>query len=172
MKKLLVVVDMQNDFIDGVLGTPEAQALVPSAAEYIRAFDGDVVYTQDTHDEHYLDTEEGRRIPVPHCLKGSHGWEIRQEVAEAGAGKTVATIEKDHFASVDLPGFIRERGYEDIRILGLCTDLCVVSNAFCIRGALPDARVGVVKHCCAGVSPESHENALSVMRMCMIDILD
>ena len=172
MKKLLAVIDMQNDFIDGALGTKEAVALVPAVAARIRAFDGDVVYTQDTHGADYLNTNEGRRLPVPHCIKGTPGWAIRGEVLAAGAGKTVACIEKNYFGTPELPALIERNGYESVELIGLCTDICVISNAFGIRSVLPEFPVSIRAHCCAGVTPESHENALNAMRACMIDILE
>lgn len=171
MKRLLAVIDMQNDFIDGALGTAEAIAIVPAAAEYIRAFDGDVLYTQDTHGEDYPDTKEGKSIPVPHCIRNTPGWEIREEILAAGAGKTVACLEKSDFGTMALPDLIARKGYDSVELIGLCTDICVISNAFCVRGALPDVAVSVAAHCCAGVTPESHANALKAMQACLIEIL-
>lgn len=171
MKKLLVVVDVQNDFVCGALATREAAATVPKTVDYIRNFDGDVVYTMDTHGSDYFDTAEAKRIPIAHCRKNTLGWEIQEDVERVGREKTVAIIEKDHFASLELVKFIEDRGYDTVELLGLCTDLCVISNAFCIRTHLPDISVAVVKSCCAGVSPESHEAALNAMSMCMIDLV-
>ena len=132
MKKLLVVVDMQKDFIDGALGTPEAQAILPAVIEKIAAFDGDVVYTRDTHEESYLSTAEGKKLPVVHCVRGTPGWAIHPEVERAGAGKTAAVIDKPTFGSAALADFAQRGGYDAIELIGLCTDICVISNALCL----------------------------------------
>lgn len=171
MKKLLIVVDMQEDFISGALGTKEAEAIVPAVVEKIAAFDGDVVYTRDTHTEHYLDTAEGKKLPVIHCVKGTQGWQIHPGVEKAGAGKTVAVIDKPTFGSVELGDFAAARNYDSIELVGLCTDICVISNALCLKSRLWETPIAVCKDCCAGVTPASHENALSAMTMCQIDIL-
>lgn len=171
MKKLLAVIDMQRDFIDGALGTPEAQAIVPAVIRKIRAFDGDVVYTRDTHAENYLDTAEGKKLPVPHCIWGSDGWQIHPEVLAAGAGKTAAVLDKPTFGSEALCDFAEEGEYDTIELVGLCTDICVISNALCLKARLWETPIGVWQSCCAGVTPESHDNALSAMTMCQIDVL-
>lgn len=171
MKKLLVVVDMQKDFIDGALGTPEAQAIVPAVVEKIAAFTGDVVYTRDTHSENYLETAEGKKLPVVHCVKGTPGWELHPEVERAGAGKTAAVIDKPTFGSTELADLAQQGGYEAIELIGLCTDICVISNALGLKARLWETPIGVWKDCCAGVTPQSHENALAAMAMCQIDIL-
>ena len=172
MKSLLVVVDMQNDFISGTLGTKEAQAIVPSVIQRIQAFPGDVVYTRDTHGEDYLLTQEGKYLPVVHCVKGTHGWEIHPEVLAAGAGKTVGIIDKPTFGSQALCRFAEAGKYSSIELIGLCTDICVISNALCLKAALWETPIGVRPSCCAGVTPESHANALAALRMCQIDVLD
>ena len=171
MKKLLVVVDMQKDFIDGALGTPEAQTIVPAVVEKIAAFAGDVVYTRDTHSENYLETAEGKKLPVVHCVKGTPGWELHPEVERAGAGKTAAVIDKPTFGSTELADLAQQGGYEAIELIGLCTDICVISNALGLTARLWETPIGVWKDCCAGVTPQSHENALAAMAMCQIDIL-
>ncbi|MBQ8852036.1 MAG: cysteine hydrolase [Oscillibacter sp.] len=171
MKKLLVVVDMQKDFIDGALGTPEAQAIVPAVVEKIAAFAGDVVYTRDTHSENYLETAEGKKLPVVHCVKGTPGWELHPEVERAGAGKTAAVIDKPTFGSTELADLAEQGGYEAIELIGLCTDICVISNALGLKARLWETPIAVWKDCCAGVTPQSHENALAAMAMCQIDIL-
>ena len=171
MKKLLVVVDMQKDFIDGALGTPEAQAILPAVIEKIAAFEGDVVYTRDTHGESYLSTAEGKKLPVVHCVEGTPGWTIHPEVERAGAGKTAAVIDKPTFGSAALADFAEQGGYDAIELIGLCTDICVISNALCLKARLWETPIAVWKDCCAGVTPASHENALSAMAMCQIDIL-
>lgn len=171
MKKLLVVVDMQKDFIDGALGTPEAQAILPAVIEKIAAFEGDVVYTRDTHGESYLSTAEGKKLPVVHCVEGTPGWAIHPAVEQAGAGKTAAVIDKPTFGSTALADFAEQGGYDAIELIGLCTDICVISNALCLKARLWETPIAVWKDCCAGVTPASHENALSAMAMCQIDIL-
>ena len=170
MKKLLIVVDMQEDFISGALGTQEAQAIVPAVAEKIANFDGDVVYTRDTHTEQYLNTAEGKKLPVVHCVKDTPGWQIHPEVLKAGNGKTVTIIDKPTFGSVELGDFAVAGNYDSIELVGLCTDICVISNALCLKARLWETPISVWKDCCAGVTPASHENALSAMTMCQIDI--
>lgn len=171
MKNLLIVVDMQNDFIDGALGTKEAQAILPAVIQRIRDFDGDVVYTRDTHGENYMETAEGKKLPVSHCIKETPGWEIRPDVWAAGEGKTVAVIDKPTFGSQELCNFAEVGGYDSIELVGLCTDICVISNALCLKARLWETPIAVRRDCCAGVTPDSHENALAAMTMCQIDIL-
>ena len=171
MKKLLIVVDMQEDFISGSLGTKEAKAIVPAVVEKIAAFEGDVVYTRDTHTEQYLDTAEGKKLPVMHCIKDTQGWQIHPEVWSAGRGKTVAVIDKPTFGSMELGNFAKAGQYDAIELIGLCTDICVISNALYLKACLWETPITVCKDCCAGVTPASHENALAAMTMCQIDIL-
>ena len=171
MKKLLIVVDMQEDFISGSLGTKEAEAIVPNVVAKIAGFEGDVVYTRDTHTPQYLDTAEGKKLPVLHCIKDTAGWQIHPEVWDAGVGKTVAVIDKPTFGSVELGDFAEDGHYESIELIGLCTDICVISNALCLKARLWETPIAVCKNCCAGVTPASHDNALSAMGMCQIDIL-
>ena len=174
MKKFLVIVDMQKDFVDGALGTAEAVEMTPRAAERIRDFDGEIFVTFDTHFDNYLDTAEGRKLPVPHCIRDTEGWMLTPAVQEALAGKTWTPVEKKTFGSVALPGLIREAaGEEDfsIELLGLCTDICVVSNALLLKANFPEQPIAVRAACCAGVTPASHEAALTTMRFCQIDIL-
>ncbi len=170
MKKLLVVIDMQIDFISGALGTPEAEAIVPAVAQKIQAFPGDVVYTRDTHQENYLETQEGRNLPVVHCVQGTPGWEIHPEIQKAGEGKTVAVIDKPTFGSTELCKFAAAGSYDAIELVGLCTDICVISNALCLKSHLWEIPITVWSDCCAGVTPESHENALSAMKLCQINV--
>ena len=174
MKKFLVVVDMQKDFVDGALGTAEAVEMTPRAAARIQDFDGEIFVTFDTHFENYLDTAEGRKLPVPHCIRGTEGWALTPAVQEALAGKTWTPVEKRTFGSVDLPGMIREAAGEEafsIELLGLCTDICVVSNAMLLKASFPEAPIAVRADCCAGVTPASHEAALTTMGCCQIDIV-
>lgn len=169
MSKLLVVVDMQKDFIDGALGTKEAQKIVPNVIEEIKNFDGDVVFTFDTHSSIYLDTREGKNLPVEHCIKGTDGWKLHQDIEPLSLGKKC--FHKPTFGSVELANFVADGDYTDITLIGLCTDICVISNAMLIKAYLPEVDISVKASCCAGVTPESHENALSAMKMCQIDII-
>lgn len=168
MKKILVVVDMQNDFIDGALGTPEAVAIVPYVKELIEGFDGKVLFTRDTHFENYMDTEEGRNLPVPHCIKGTEGWQIR---AELDALRTTEAIDKITFGSRDLVDVLAAEGeIESITFVGLCTDICVISNAMVVKAFFPEIPLLVDAKACAGVTPESHSRALEAMKVCQIKV--
>lgn len=169
MKKLLVVVDMQKDFVDGSLGTKEAVEIVANVVEKVkdaREEETDIVFTRDTHPVDYLRTQEGQKLPVEHCIQGTCGWEI-VDVLKPYAEKI---MDKPTFGSTELMHFAEKRGYTDIELVGLCTDICVVSNALLLKAALPEARISVDASCCAGVTPESHEAALATMRMCQVEI--
>lgn len=168
MKKILVVVDMQNDFIDGALGSAEAAAIVPRVVEKIRSWDGDLACTLDTHGADYLQTNEGRHLPVPHCLEGTAGHALNSEVAQALDGRAY-TVEKGSFGSVALMQYLKD--YDEVQFIGLCTDICVVSNAIMAKAFLPEKRICVDPACCAGVTPASHQAALDTMAMCQIDLL-
>ena len=173
MKHFLVIVDIQKDFVDGALGTQEAQAMVPLAAERISAFPGEIFVTYDTHFENYLDTAEGKKLPVKHCIKGTPGWQLDAAIAKALEGKAYTPVEKLTFGSVELPRMILEAAGEedfDITLLGLCTDICVVSNALILKANFPEKEISVLSACCAGVTPESHEAALTTMAMCQIHV--
>lgn len=166
MKKTLIVVDMQNDFIDMALGTPEAVAIVPKVAEKIAAYQAagrEIIFTRDTHGENYMETPEGKKLPVPHCIRGTKGWEIADGLYVPGS----KIIDKPNFG---WPHWNQE-ALEDVEIIGLCTDICVVSNALIIKAQFPEANVTVDAACCAGVTPATHEAALATMKMCQIDIL-
>ena len=171
MKNYLIVVDMQNDFIDGSLGTKEAEAIVGKVAEKIRGFDGEVIFTRDTHAPEYLETQEGRRLPVVHCVKESAGWRIREGLE---AIRPCTVIDKPTFGSTELGVLLAQRDLEEkigsITVIGLCTDICVISNALLIKAFLPETPIVVDAACCAGVTPESHRNALEAMKMCQIAI--
>ena len=171
MQDILIVVDMQNDFIDGALGTPEAVAIVPAAAEKIRSFPGPVLFTRDTHTTDYLNTQEGRNLPVVHCVKGTPGWELRPELQ---ALCKTAPIDKPTFGSAKLGELLLSMDREDpiasVTLIGLCTDICVISNALLVKAFLPEVPVTVDAACCAGVTPESHRNALAAMKMCQIAV--
>ena len=169
--KILLVIDMQNDFIDGALGTKEAEAVVPRVCEKIRDFDGIVLATRDTHGEDYLGTQEGKNLPVVHCVKNSPGWEIRPEIAKL---ITAEPIDKPSFGSSELADKLKaldkEEKIESVTLIGLCTDICVISNAMIVKAALPEVPVIVDAACCAGVTPESHKTALEAMKPCQITI--
>ena len=173
MKKVLVVVDMQKDFVDGALGSTEAAAIVPAVVEKIKGFDGEIFVTLDTHYENYMDTAEGKKLPVPHCIKGTGGWELNTDVLNALTNKNYTPVEKETFGSITLPGLIREAVGGDafsIEVIGLCTDICVVSNALILKATFPEAPVYVDASCCAGVTPGKHEAALETMRSCQIEV--
>ncbi len=159
---------MQNDFIDGALGTNEARDIVTKTAEYIKGFDGEIIFTRDTHTEDYLNTNEGRHLPVPHCIKGTHGHEIHEALLPYA--KTV--IDKPTFGSCELAERLsKECGLiGTVTLIGVCTDICVISNALMIKAALPEAEISVIPELCAGVTPRSHEGALEAMKMCQIEI--
>lgn len=172
--KILAVIDMQKDFINGSLGTKEAEAIVAGVAEKIRNFDGTVVYTRDTHTEDYLDTLEGKKLPVPHCIKGSEGWKIEPELEALRIERHSPVFDKDTFGSVELADFLTGRAktekLESIEFVGLCTDICVITNALVAKTVLPGVPVSVDAACCAGVTPQSHRTALEAMKMCQIEI--
>ena len=173
MKKFLVVVDMQKDFVDGALGTKEAEAIVPEVVKKIEGFDGDIFATLDTHFEDYLDTAEGLHLPVPHCIKGTDGWRLDERVEAALNKHGYVPVEKNTFGSVELPMLIYDASFGDafsIELAGLCTDICVVSNALLLKASFPEAPISVDSSCCAGVTPEKHEAALETMRSCQIDV--
>ena len=172
MRKILLVIDMQNDFIDGALGTPEAQKIVPAAAEKIKSWSGEVYATQDTHQPDYLTTQEGRNLPVEHCVEGTPGWEIAPAIREAMTNFTCLT--KLAFGSRSLAETLaivhQNQPVEEIILIGLCTDICVISNAMVLKAFLPEVPISVDASCCAGVTPQSHRNALEALKMCQIKI--
>ena len=165
---VLIVIDMQNDFIDGALGTKEAEAIVPRVVDKIRNFDGMVLATRDTHEADYLQTQEGKNLPVPHCIENTPGWEIDPALDTTGA----RIFDKPSFGSEELVQYLK--GLDNLtsaEFVGLCTDICVITNVLSVKCALPELPIAVDSACCAGVTPESHENALAAMRMCQIRIL-
>lgn len=175
MTHILIVVDMQRDFVDGALGSEEAAAIVPHVCEAIRSFDGPVAVTFDTHADNYLDTSEGRHLPVPHCIRGTAGWELDSRVAAALEGKNYTKVEKPTFGSTALPQLVENwagEGSFDITIMGLCTDICVVSNALLLKAHFPEVPLYVDAAGCAGVTPASHRAALTTMHMCQIDVIN
>jgi len=168
MKKALIVVDMQNDFIDGALGTKEAVAIVPAVCEKIKSFDGTVIFTRDTHEENYLETQEGKNLPVKHCIRGTEGWQITSALPVGDS----LVVDKPSFGSTELPNAVARLGeLDEIELCGLCTDICVISNAMILKAAFPEVQMVVDHACCAGVTPESHNNALEAMKMCQIKVI-
>ena len=168
--KFLIVVDMQVDFISGALGSKDAEAIVPAVVEKVKNFDGKIIFTRDTHHEYYLNTQEGRKIPVPHCIKDTDGWQICSELRPYGD----AIVDKLTFGSMALPQIIRNYGgpIESIELCGLCTDICVISNAMILKAAFPETKIIVDAKCCAGVSEKSHNTALDAMRAVQIEIIE
>lgn len=173
MKKVLVVVDMQKDFVDGALGSPEAQAIVPKVMDKILGFEGRIFATLDTHAANYLESAEGKKLPVPHCIKGTPGWMLDDGVAAALEQKGYTPVEKLTFGSVLLPRILYQAAEGEpftAELVGLCTDICVISNALILKATLPELPISVDAACCAGVTPESHKNALAAMKMCQIAV--
>jgi len=169
--KVLVVVDMQKDFVDGVLGTPEAVAIVENVATAIKEHDGDVIFTRDTHFANYMETQEGKKLPVPHCIKETEGWKLCAEI-ESLRKPEEKVFDKPTFGSVELAEYLKEKtGLKEVVLVGLCTDICVISNAMLIKAYMPEVEVSVIEKCCAGVTPESHKNALEAMKMCQINVV-
>lgn len=172
MRKILVVVDMQNDFIDAALGTPEALAIVDAVKEKIRSYPTeDVIATMDTHDEGYMASQEGQNLPVMHCIKGTDGWKIRPDIAELLEGARI--YEKPTFGSTALAADLKalsEIEEIELELIGLCTDICVVSNALLLKAVMPEVKISVDAACCAGVTPQKHLAALETMRSCQINV--
>lgn len=178
--KILVVVDMQKDFVDGALGTKEAVAIVPKVVEKINTFTGNFAVTHDTHKSDYLNTQEGRNLPVVHCIDQTDGWKLTPPVFEAlnkrvlETGADAEVFFKPTFGSVELADWLaqmnKKEGIDEVVLIGLCTDICVISNAMLIKAFMPEVKITVDASCCAGVTPESHANALAAMKMCQINI--
>ena len=174
MKRFLVVVDTQKDFVDGALGSGDAVAIVPGVVEKIKSFDGEIFVTLDTHFDNYPETAEGKKLPVLHCIKGTDGWQLDKNVASALADREYTAVEKPTFGSLELPRLIEAASDGDdfsIEIIGLCTDICVVSNALVLKANFPEMPISVEADCCAGVTPQAHEAALATMRSCQIDVI-
>ncbi len=170
MKKLLVVVDMQNDFITGSLGTNEAPKIIKNVAGKIRKYEengSNVVYTRDTHFSDYDKTQEGIKLPVSHCVRGTEGWQIEKSLQKEG----MVIFDKPTFGSIELAEFAKAEEFSEIELCGLCTDICVIANAIVLKTYLPEAKIQVDAKCCAGTTPENHKNALSAMKMCQIEVL-
>lgn len=171
MKKLLIVVDMQNDFVSGSLGTTEAQQIVPAVVKKVKTYleaGDEVVFTRDTHTADYLHTQEGRKLPVEHCIQGTPGWEIIREL-QPFPGKV---FDKPTFGSLSLAEYVVKEDFDTIELVGLCTDICVVSNALLLKANLTEAEISVDASCCAGVTPETHAAALTTMKMCQVNVIE
>ena len=174
MKHVLIVVDIQKDFVDGALGTAEAVAMVDNAAKKIEAFEGEIFVTYDTHFENYMNTAEGEKLPVPHCIKGTDGWQLDSKIASALEGKSYTAVEKLTFGSTELPSLVKTAVGDsdfDITLIGLCTDICVVSNALILKAAFPEKEIYVDASACAGVTVDTHNAALTTMKMCQINVI-
>lgn len=173
-EKVLIVVDMQKDFVDGVLGTKEAQAIVPAVVEKIKSFDGTVIYTRDTHQSDYMETQEGKKLPVPHCIEGSEGWELIEPLDKLQKQAGAVIYDKPTFGSVALADDLKkeyDKGViKEVELIGVCTDICVVSNALLIKANMPELTVKLDASCCAGVTVEKHEAALETMRSCQVEV--
>lgn len=166
MKRTLIVVDMQRDFIDGSLGTKEAEAIVAKVRDKIKLYqkNGDeIIFTRDTHTKDYLNTNEGRQLPVEHCIKGTEGWEIADGLKVPGC----QYIDKSTFGWLGW----KDYDFEEVELVGLCTDICVISNALILKAAFPEIRVSVDASCCAGVTPKTHKAALETMKMCQVTVI-
>jgi nicotinamidase-related amidase len=173
--KYLIVIDMQNDFIDGALGTDEAQEILPAVAEKIRGFDGTVIFTRDTHSRDYMDTQEGANLPVIHCVKGEEGWKLPDVLNDLRLELNSVVFDKPTFGSVELGKYMLdlcEKGeVESIELIGVCTDICVISNALLLKAFMPEVPICVDQSCCAGTTVQNHENALAAMKMCQIAVV-
>lgn len=171
MKRLLIVVDMQKDFVDGALGSSRARTIVPHVIDKIKAYEAaghEVVFTLDTHFDNYMDTREGKKLPVAHCIRGTSGWELIDELLQFGGTR----FEKFTFGSRKLGDYVEKGGYDSVELIGLCTDICVISNAMVIQAAAPEVPIQVDASCCAGITPDSHRNALDAMAVCQISIVN
>ncbi|WP_066715952.1 cysteine hydrolase family protein [Clostridium sp. Marseille-P299] len=174
MNNLLLVIDMQNDFIDGSLGTNEAKLIVSNVVDKIKNFQGNVVFTRDTHTNEYLNTMEGKNLPVLHCVKDTAGWQLNNKIEEIAKERKSLIIDKPSFGSLELVNEIKKlqnEAFDKIELIGLCTDICVISNALILKAAFPECDIVVDSSCCAGVTKESHQNALEAMKMCQVTVI-
>jgi nicotinamidase-related amidase len=175
MNRILVVVDMQKDFVTGCLGSEEAKSILPAVVEKVQAFEGEVVFTRDTHREDYLNTQEGKNLPVKHCVQGTDGWELMPELEELRVKRNAVVFDKPTFGSTALGAWMvkrhAEKPIDQIVLVGVCTDICVISNALLLKAYLPEVPVAVDGACCAGVTLESHKRALLAMKSCQVEIL-
>ena len=167
-ERILIVVDMQNDFVNGSLGSSEAQQIVNRVVDKVKAFEGQVIFTQDTHEDNYMSTQEGKLLPVPHCIEGTAGWQLVPELEAYQRANDCLVYKKDRFGSIELARHLITENIESIELVGLCTDICVVSNALLLKAYLSEVPISVDASCCAGVTPQKHEAALETMRSCQI----
>lgn len=170
-KKVLIVIDMQNDFIDGALKNNEAISIVGNVAEKVKAnreAGNPIIFTRDTHASDYLETIEGKYLPVPHCIKGTDGWQITSEIEVLDSDKI---IDKPTFGSLELAEYLATLDFDEVEIIGVCTDICVISNVMIVKAKFPEKEIFVDSSCCAGVTLESHDNALAAMKMCHIQVI-
>lgn len=173
MKKALIVIDMQNDFITGVLGNNECRAVVPHVVKRVQdaVEEGmDIIFSQDTHQEDYLSTQEGKKLPVPHCIQNTEGWKIIPELAETAAQRGIV-FTKETFGSRAIAEYIKAHHYDEVELVGVCTDICVISNAMVIKAFAPELEIFIKESCCAGVTPQSHETAIEAMKACQMNIV-
>lgn len=172
MNKCLIVVDMQNDFVTGSLGTDEAKSIVPNVVEKVKNFKGKVIFTQDTHEKNYLNTQEGKILPVEHCINKTNGWDIIDPLKEIIDNKEYSVYTKGSFGSIELAEYIKDKynsnEIDSVELIGLCTDICVISNALIIKALSPEIPIYLDSSCCAGVTPDKHEAALKTMESCQI----
>ena len=169
MNKLLIVVDMQNDFITGALGSPQAQAILPAVKAKIEEYKqngNEILFTRDTHQDNYMATQEGKYLPVPHCIEGTQGHAVVDGLDVDGCG----ILDKPNFGSLELAKQVADGGFDEVELCGLCTDICVVSNALILKAQLPETKITVDARCCAGVTVESHNAALLTMKMCQVNV--
>jgi len=174
--KVLVVIDMQNDFTTGVLGNPQTAGVIDNVVKKISDFkksepDGKIIATLDTHSENYMETQEGKNLPIPHCIRGTDGWKLVPQV-ESALGEDCIRLEKVTFGASDLPLAVgRDENIEEFQVIGVCTDICVISNAMILKASFPEVPIKIISDCCAGVSPETHRNALNAMKVCQMIIV-
>lgn len=172
--KYLIVVDMQNDFITGSLGTKEAEAILPKVIQKVENYDGKVIFTKDTHTSDYLNTQEGKNLPVKHCILGEKGWLLDKSLEDMAEKKGFRIYNKPTFGCVELAADLKDENnreaIEEIELCGLCTDICVISNALMLKAFMPEVPITVDADCCAGVTVQSHKNALEAMKMCQISV--
>ncbi len=171
MNKLLVIVDMQNDFIDGALANPAAQTIVPGIVDFVKTWEGKIGVTYDTHYDNYMETQEGKNLPVPHCIIDTEGHKLNAQIAEALSNKLQYSILKPTFGFNAWEDYFDSDTFDEIVLVGTCTDICVISNALAIKAACPETLVTVIADLCAGLSPEKHEAALEVMRSCQVNVI-
>ena len=172
--KYLAVIDMQNDFVSGSLGNPDAEKIIPGIVEKVNSFDGKVIFTRDTHQSDYLSTQEGRNLPVLHCIENTEGWQLVPELEELRLSKELPVFDKPAFGNVELAEFLStaegDDKPEEIELCGVCTDICVITNALLLKAFLPETPIFLDASCCAGTTKENHENALKAMKICQIKV--